>query len=467
MFTLLMLFCWWRLFTVLRCHEPVLDTSERVLVRHLLENYDTTGRPVQTGNEAIIVFVELDLQQVVDLDEKNQVLLSSLLIQLKWHDVSLYRRIHAHFGDNNGSQPNHNGKMPSGENEVIVALPASKIWTPDLYVYNNAADGRNGLIHVNESRVQISGRGEVTWKLPVTVQSSCSVNVQYFPFDHQVCEIRLASWAYDQRQVLLRSFVKNSVPPGLGNTIENMEFVIAGVKLHENNHTNFDGQLFSQIVFKLHIRRRALFYAYTVIAPSILLCILSVISFCLPSANAKKVDIGLTVYLFLYFLQVMIAENTPESNSPPLIGMFLTTVLSLNSLSIIFATYVLNLTAKTRSSPCPAPPCLLWFLVVNVFGKLTMTSHDLSETLFHMRHNAAPLFFGVRTPNKPDRSIGTTNQTVHQIKTQRTVDRERRYQWVYIARVTDRVLFLLYSLATFTLLFMFLIYFPSSVVVNF
>ncbi|KAA3677915.1 uncharacterized protein DEA37_0000235, partial [Paragonimus westermani] len=213
------------------------------------------------------------------------------------------------------------------------------------------------------------------------------------------------------------------------------------------------------IVFKLHIHRRALFYAYTVIAPSILLCILSVVSFCLPSANAKKVDIGLTVYLFLYFLQVMISENTPESNSPPLIGMFLTTVLSLNSLSIIFATYVLNLTAKTRSTPCPAPPCLLWFLVVNVFGKLTLTSYDLSETLLHMRHNAVS-------------SIRTTNQVikpgyVHHAKPQQTVDRERRYQWIYIARVTDRVLFLVYFLATFTLLFMFLVYFPSSVVVNF
>ena len=63
-----------------------------------------------------------------------------------------------------------------------------------------------------------------------------------------------------------------------------------------------------------------LYYAYTVMAPTLVLCILTIFTFLLPCDNGAKVAIGLTVFLSLYLLQLAIAENIPESNSLPLIG---------------------------------------------------------------------------------------------------------------------------------------------------
>ena len=63
-----------------------------------------------------------------------------------------------------------------------------------------------------------------------------------------------------------------------------------------------------------------MFYAYTVIAPTLVLCILTLFSFLLPCDNGDKVGIGLTVFLSLYVLQLAIAENVPEANSLPLVG---------------------------------------------------------------------------------------------------------------------------------------------------
>jgi hypothetical protein len=70
----------------------------------------------------------------------------------------------------------------------------------------------------------------------------------------------------------------------------------------------------------INIRRKPLYYGYTIVAPTLVLCALNLFSFLLPCDNGNKVGIGLTVFLSLYVLQLAIAKNIPESNTLPLIG---------------------------------------------------------------------------------------------------------------------------------------------------
>ena len=43
--------------------------------------------------------------------------------------------------------------------------------------------------------------GEVVWLSNGIYKSSCKVDVEYFPFDVQACEMKWASWTYDGFQV--------------------------------------------------------------------------------------------------------------------------------------------------------------------------------------------------------------------------------------------------------------------------
>lgn len=43
--------------------------------------------------------------------------------------------------------------------------------------------------------------GEVVWKPPAIYKSSCKINVEWFPFDEQSCDMKFGSWTYDGRQV--------------------------------------------------------------------------------------------------------------------------------------------------------------------------------------------------------------------------------------------------------------------------
>lgn len=54
---------------------------------------------------------------------------------------------------------------------------------------------------VINTNVIVSSNGEVVWLSHGIYRSSCDINVEYFPFDLQSCQMKWASWTYDGYQV--------------------------------------------------------------------------------------------------------------------------------------------------------------------------------------------------------------------------------------------------------------------------
>jgi len=96
-------------------------SDEKRLIKHLLENYarvGIVGRPVYNTSETVRVSYGLALIQILDLDEKNQVLTTNVWSRYLWNDI-LLRWNPEDFG---------------GVDHVRV--PATQIWTPDIVLYN-------------------------------------------------------------------------------------------------------------------------------------------------------------------------------------------------------------------------------------------------------------------------------------------------------------------------------------------
>ncbi|VDQ00049.1 unnamed protein product [Trichobilharzia regenti] len=182
--------------------------------------------------------------------------------------------------------------------------------------------------------------------------------------------------------------------------------------------------------------------------------------------------------LFLIMISgmlVMIAENTPESNSTPLIGTFLTMVMTLNSISLIFATTVLHIHLRSKSEPCPEPHPLLWLLVTKVLGYLAMVPYtgeiliDSSvrceqvhnEEIYLSENNSTRSSFVAASRDNPEIIDEQYNQTSVLAKKQ-TLKEVKIARWLYIARVVDRILFQVYLITTLISIFVFLIYLPAS-----
>ena len=191
-------------------------------------------------------------------------------------------------------------------------------------------------MNVKESKAFVRFDGHVFWSLPLIVKSACAVDVKYFPFDNQRCHIRFGSWTYEKSQVDLElqdkaydldSYTKNPefviVNTSLTlQTLSTKEFAKSYFQLTPDFAETGTNAQFPQAVMYLHIKRKPLYYFYTVVAPVLVLCSMMIVTFLLPCDSGDKVGIGLTVFLSLYVLQLAIAENIPESDSLPLISKF-------------------------------------------------------------------------------------------------------------------------------------------------
>ncbi|KAL7288635.1 hypothetical protein TKK_0017368 [Trichogramma kaykai] len=75
-------------------------------------------------------------------------------------------------------------------------------WTYDGFKQNYTgeggrtdADGNYEVTLMTKATVYHSGL--VVWQPPAVYKSSCSIDVEFFPYDVQTCVLKLGSWTYD------------------------------------------------------------------------------------------------------------------------------------------------------------------------------------------------------------------------------------------------------------------------------
>lgn len=60
----------------------ICGSHERRLLNDLLSNYNVLERPVANESEVLIVYFSLTLQQIIDVDEKNQNIITNMWLRL-------------------------------------------------------------------------------------------------------------------------------------------------------------------------------------------------------------------------------------------------------------------------------------------------------------------------------------------------------------------------------------------------
>jgi nicotinic acetylcholine receptor len=187
------------------------------------------------------------------------------------------------------------------------------------------------------------------------LRSSCKIDVTFFPFDDQICQIKFGSWTYSGLQVDLTN---KSNTTDLTNYIISGEWELKKVTVERNvaYYPCCPDEPYPDLIFYIHIRRRILYYLTNIIFPCVWLSILSVIGFWLPPDSGEKITLGITVLLAFSVFMLLIAENIPATSEMiPIICIYLTVTMSLTSLSIILTVLVLNLHHHGHHAPPIVP----------------------------------------------------------------------------------------------------------------
>ncbi|XP_041448315.1 acetylcholine receptor subunit alpha-type acr-16 isoform X11 [Drosophila obscura] len=248
------------------CQGP----HEKRLLNHLLSTYNTLERPVANESEPLEVKFGLTLQQIIDVDEKNQLLITNLWLSLEWNDYNL-RWNETEYG---------------GVKDLRIT--PNKLWKPDVLMYNSADEGFDGTYHTN---IVVKHNGSCLYVPPGIFKSTCKIDITWFPFDDQHCEMKFGSWTYDGNQLDL---VLNSEDGGdLSDFITNGEWYLLAMPGKKNTIVYACcPEPYVDITFTIQIRRRTLYYFFNLIVPCVLISSMALLGFTLPPDSGEKLTLG-------------------------------------------------------------------------------------------------------------------------------------------------------------------------------
>uniref|UniRef100_A0A182P4E8 Neurotransmitter-gated ion-channel ligand-binding domain-containing protein n=1 Tax=Anopheles epiroticus TaxID=199890 RepID=A0A182P4E8_9DIPT len=240
---------------VIYIKDSLQGPHEKRLLNNLLATYNTLERPVANESDPLEVKFGLTLQQIIDVDEKNQLLITNIWLSL----------------------------------------------------------------------------------------STCKIDITWFPFDDQHCEMKFGSWTYDGNQLDL---VLNSDEGGdLSDFITNGEWYLIGMPGKKNTITyQCCPEPYVDITFTIQIRRRTLYYFFNLIVPCVLISSMALLGFTLPPDSGEKLTLGVTILLSLTVFLNLVAETLPQvSDAIPLLGL---TILVSQTVFSLLVGHVITKTSE-------------------------------------------------------------------------------------------------------------------------
>jgi hypothetical protein len=210
----------------------------------------------------------------------------------------------------------------------VVDTLQKEIWTPDIVLKNGFSrfEELGGSFYY----LDVDFDGQITW-LPYEVfKSRCPIDITFFPFDVQICDITFVIWSYDRSEVeISRSHHGIKFHQYEENSI--WSIVSTNITIVDDPNVRE-----SEITFTLHLKRKPLYIFINVILPVIFLAVLNILTFIIPADSGEKVAFSMTVFLsFLVFLNVISTNFPTNSESIPLLAIYLEMQLGYSIIVLI------------------------------------------------------------------------------------------------------------------------------------
>ncbi|KHJ85990.1 Neurotransmitter-gated ion-channel ligand binding domain protein [Oesophagostomum dentatum] len=211
--------------------------TERRLYEDLMRDYNSLERPVANHSKPVTVYLKVSLQQIIDVDEKNQIVYVNAWLDYTWYDYKLSWDL-SEYG-----------------NITDVRFPAGKIWKPDVLLYNSVDANFDSTYQTN---MVVYNDGKVHWVPPGIFKISCKINIEWFPFDEQQCKFKFGSWTYDGYKLDLQP-AETGID--VSEYLENGEWALplTTVTRHEKFY-DCCPEPYPDLTFYLNMRRRTLYY---------------------------------------------------------------------------------------------------------------------------------------------------------------------------------------------------------------
>ncbi|XP_017296062.1 acetylcholine receptor subunit delta isoform X2 [Kryptolebias marmoratus] len=320
-----------------------LRNEEERLINYLFKEkgYNKELRPVERQQDVVEVYLALTLSNLISLKEVDETLLTNVWIDHTWTDY----RLSWNASEFDGIE--------------TLRLPPSMVWLPEIVLENNN-DAQFEVAYY--SNVLVYPSGGCYWLPPAIFRSSCSINVNYFPFDWQNCTLRFTSLTYNAKEI--KMMLKTDGNETHTHTVEwiiidpegftengEWEIVHRPAKKNTYKHIPMESNKHQDITFYLIIKRKPLFYIVNIIIPCVLISFLASLVYYLPADSGEKMTLSISVLLAQSVFLLLISQRLPEtSTTVPLIVKYLMFIMVLVTVVVLNCVVVLNLHFRTPST---------------------------------------------------------------------------------------------------------------------
>lgn len=222
------------------CADAGLATSEEKLIDFLLNVSNPIIRPVTDTNSPVTVELQLFLDNINELNTKEQYLATTGWLVSRWTDPRLVWTPEKYDGID------------------AIVIPSAKIWLPDVVLENSARSYREQQTSLLSAH--ISKNGSVTWISDRQFETVCQIDLRYFPYDSHNCTFKFVSVMHGVAALNLKvshmNTQKKTIIVNENKTLER-EWTIHDNSAYESNFTNAPQNILSsEVNFKLVLNRK-------------------------------------------------------------------------------------------------------------------------------------------------------------------------------------------------------------------
>lgn len=430
------------------------STNEVALSKYLQESTSVFARPVKNRSHPVVVEFGFELIHLLSLVEHDQIITTKVWMRMSWKNDYM----------------TWDPKKYGGVN--ITKLGAETAWTPDLFVIEDISDSISAGPDEFKTPITIQSDGRNKWNIPVKLQTSCEVDVTYFPFDRQSCKLKFTSWTHDQTEIDLELDPK---PVVSSSYINSSAWDLVSVK-KSRKIENYDccPNPYVDVTYTINLKRKPKYYVANIIIPCVIQMIIILFTFFLPPDSGERIGVVITVLLvFAVYLEVVSSSLPKTSHSSPTLAHFYIVAMTESALSLIATCFVLVIHFKGTEKGVPPMPEYIRRYFIDIIAKYvwvrinlreynnddllalktTNDEHDMNEKEdAYMNNTSVGIHMSPEECESPKGDMLSLIQEVR-IITQLIHDQNRQdeieEEWQILGKVFDRLFFLLF-LAIFT-----------------
>ncbi|XP_019641752.1 PREDICTED: neuronal acetylcholine receptor subunit alpha-5-like [Branchiostoma belcheri] len=328
---------------------------KRRLQKEVLEIYGAGLAP-----ENITIVFNGSVEQIVNLDEKNEQLVTSVVIDFKWRDSRLTWN------------PRYFGGVKTH------SVLGSRIWTPTFTVKKNADVTYRGL--QQDIPVRVSNDGLVVWSVETLTTTVCDANPFFFPADTMECHIsrhKIPSFRCQGQE-------NGSDECGTFSAVKNEGEWYRKDKMFAKDNR--------EACFVLHLSRVPLFHIATTVGPCVILVAMMIITFVMPLDRGDRISFGVTILLSMVVSLVFVTDVLPVKGVLPFFATAIIICMGLMGLFLFFTLVIIVIHDREGSlSPAAKIIFLRYMSKMLLFGDLTANQEANDEEPGVINHAAIEL----------------------------------------------------------------------------